>query len=442
MRSTLVSTLQSAVPTIASGLRYTVMAAIIVAVLLYGIMLTTGNIRALKQQSIMLLIKIAAALIFSGFLGVTLGGLVPYILGDSSLGITGFIDYMTSAVLGYTATPTQIALEQAGCPVFSGAQLASNVWFRIDCVIYQLIGSVSQGGQPLNSGILGFLMACIFSPPIGFSVFLFGVAFLWILLLACARALYTLLTAYIALAILILFSPLVIPLILFSFTMPMVDKYIRLFMGVILQPIFLSAYIGLLMLVAQEAIFTGNFSFYNAVTCNPGSSIGDYVAGNGFIMQRSDENAIFNFGMNLTPETLSRQIKSPYLSNTGTMGKVKQWVSSTVNELKGPGNIQIDVPTDMIRWDLLAYYCGATSASQVAAYYINIIASLFIALTIAYIFYTMLSVVPYLSAEVAGGVMSVPGFGALGSRLNPESMAKGFQGTFSKVFSSNQGKSG
>lgn len=324
-----------------------------------------------------------------------------------------------------------------GCPIFTYDQLASNVWFRIDCVIYQLIGAISQGGQYLNNGILGFLMACIFSPPIGFTVFLLGVAFIWILLLACARALYTLLSAYIALAVLILFSPLIIPLLLFRFTIPMLDKYVRLFMGVALQPVFLSVYVGMLMVVMQEAVFTGNFSLYNAITCNS-SPVGAYVSGNGFIMQRSDENAIFNFNMNLNPEMLSKQLTSANLSNTGTMGKVKEWFSNTANELKAPGNIQIDVPTDMIRWDWLASSCS--TASSVAAYYINIIASLFIALTIAYIFYTMLSVVPYLSAEVAGGVMSIPGIGSIGSRMNPESMAQSLQSKFGRVFTLSKGK--
>src|SRR5690606_3294993 len=91
------------------------------------------------------------------------------------------------------------------------------IWVYVDCALATLIGGILPGVS-LTSGLLGFLVASLFSGATGAIIALMGFLLVVQLLVAIARAVYIYLTAYMAFSLMVVISPFFIPLILFRTT--------------------------------------------------------------------------------------------------------------------------------------------------------------------------------------------------------------------------------
>ena len=85
------------------------------------------------------------------------------------------------------------------------------------------------------------------------------------LLMAIARSVYIFISAYIAFALMILVSPIFIPMTLFRSTKAYFEKWLRLTIGFVLQPVFIFVYLTMMLAAYDTIVFDGERSLYRAV---------------------------------------------------------------------------------------------------------------------------------------------------------------------------------
>ena len=180
----------------------TVNALMALAATIYGFFVITGRAQPAGRQGVILLIQIGI-IIFLINAGQFVN-LFPFIISS--------IDYLVGLVTNYTALQLS-----PYCP------FSPFIWDRLDCVLNLLIGGIFTTSS-LTSGLIGFLLAMLFSTGIGVAFFFFGVGIILSCLLSILQAMFILISAYIAIALLSLIAPLVIPLILFKNTKAYFDK--------------------------------------------------------------------------------------------------------------------------------------------------------------------------------------------------------------------------
>lgn len=394
----------------------TVLVACTLAVLLYGFLVYTGRARAVGREAFILALKVAFVMTFSGAMAAYQPLTYPYTtpMGALFIDIQNSINYFVDILLRYLYFSDN-------CFIPTGTAPDMVFWLRVDCAIERLVGYATSGEFYLKSGLLGILLAALFSGPIGFAIFMMGVSFLMTMLLTFAKALYIFISAYVGLAILMSLSPLMIPLILFRSTKAMFEKWLRLLIGVILQPLFLFAYLGMMLMVMYLAIFKGEYSVYRAIACDAVNDdyfmIGNYVNNIGAIHEGSGTNAFINYSFSNNSYSMRYGVVDPGLEETGSMGKLGEW-NPHLGNIYDQNNTQIDVPTQVLNFDTLANWCGIPLGDYVA----RILVAFLSAVAISYIFMTMLSFVPYLATELSGGVLSAP---SLGQNFDPQKMASG-----------------
>lgn len=403
-----------------TGIIQIIRALFVLAIIMYGILLFMGRGNIAVRDGIMLAIKIG----FITWLVINseFGKLFPYLLGMINWTVGLVTSYVTTQLNPYCGVSQQI-------------------WLRVDCVLGLLIGGIIPG-IGLSSGLIGFLGAALFSGGTGLALFLLGLGILLVLGMALFQAAFILVSSYIALALLAIVAPLMIPLILFQVTSGYFQKWVRLLIGVILQPIFLFAYLSILLIALDVAILSGPYSVYRSLTCSDPDlyqhQIGTYMLGSSVYVERSGLSAIESFTVNQQPG----MFKSKYYPKTsstvqsGVQGKVNTWDTGAAvpdnaqapgAEIFQKGNIAIDIPTTGIYFEELAARCGFCDAQAflpgneqalflcTLQYFLRVLISFITAVVVVYIFYTMLQFIPYLSTLISSDLFALPSF----ARINP-----------------------
>ena len=363
----------------------TVNAMMMLATVLYGFFVLTGRAQPAGREAVILLLKIGFIIWLINL--SNFNGLLPYLFGS--------IDWMIALVTNYTAV--QLSPQ---CPY------SPYIWYRIDCALHLLIGGIFGGS--IATGLVGFLLAMLFSKGVGMLIFIFGATILISTLQTILHAVFILISAYIALALLTLLAPIMIPLILFRATKAYFEKWIRMIIGVMLQPIFLFAYLAMFLIALEVSIFTGPYSVYRSIACDGnivekrGFSIGGYVLNSGEVQQRSGESSIWSMVVSQdnrifegTPQAAEVEARPAGLGGQDAVGRGDRLHRS---------GISVDIPTDAININGMAAKCNRSPA----AYIIRIILSFFAAAAVVYIFSTMLHVIPYLGTMISGDLFGLP----------------------------------
>ncbi len=356
------------------------------AVLFYGFSLFTGRTRSASREGVILALKIG---------GVALGmnslvQLFPVLL-DS-------IGFLVNTVSFYLPN-----VMQQECPYANG------LWETVDCTLAQVVGGIYPG-YSVSNGMLGFLVASLFSGPIGVATFFLGLGVVMVLLLTLFQAVFILLSTYIALALLMGIAPLAVPLVALKATKGYFEKWLRLLLTVILQPMFLFAYLTMLLLMMEVVVFTGPYSLYRAISCNAvngnwggsGFNIGNYLVYSGAVAERTG----YNMSVNQSPSVLG---PVSGVSNTGTPGKAALGTPGTnitsLASVNGRllGNIGIEVPTAALNYDVLAAGCGMSTSN----YVLNLLFSFIMAAAVAYVMYTLIAIIPFLGASMTGELFGI-----------------------------------
>lgn len=401
----------------------------IMAIAVWGTLVAMGKRTAPVKDGAVMFVKIGAVVMFTN----NFGGLFEAFLD--------MMEYMLNVVTSYVIYSPSFDCPGLTSPPIAGTSLA--VWLSIDCAIDVLIGGIFS---PISIalGISGFLLAALFSQAIGLFVGLVGFLIIGQLLWAIIRGVYIFLSAYIAFALMVIISPLFIPLILFEATKGYFEKWLRITMGFMLQPIFLFTYLAMLMSAFDVVVYKGPNSLYHIIAgtaaSSPSFKIGAWAYSNGIYGEASQSSQ----GINVNPKkTLARSMDD---TNIAVMGTSDDSVDPSLGPNPGPTNLnvkvteqittpaewvkanglpkdilsqqligpldyfRVDLPVEAIDWEQLASVNGYSTAN-LAPYWINLLLSCIMALLISYIFLQLLDLLPFIGSGVAGDVLSMPAFG-------------------------------
>lgn len=446
-------------------------------VALWGVRTATGNRDNVLHKSLLVLaVKIGVVVVFTANFAQdvfdphgTRGGLFGMMMD----GIEEILGFVTS----YISFSTLIK-----CPAYASTSTGSAiVWDRVDCALETLIGGIFPiNGRPpgysLVLGITGFLVLCLFSGPIGVFIALAGFYLIYKLLMALVRALYIYIMAYTAFALMVLISPIFITLILFRTTIGYFEKWYRLCISFILQPIFLFAYLAMLVAAFDSVVFTGPNSLYRVIagTQMDGKKLGypdlftrppDNPA-DFFVMGEKLNNASVggkpvyaednqgNMAIKIDPEQVRRTFGLPVARDAGPVDVVGEIASNAPN-WDNPNGIfgylnpgvkknffKIDIPNKRIDWNVLAQWSsGAANCDAICTsnYVSRLILAIIMAVIVAYIFFAMLDYLPFIGTGLASDSASFPVLGIKNNDHNMGVPGDGMLGSLQKKLSAKMG---
>ena len=250
-------------------------AAMILAVTIYGAMLMMGTLRKPAVETFTFLLKLGAVAFFS----VQFGGMIDNVFG--------IIKSMATIVTKYVVVSDTVDLMNNGnipgvddgngpscgsvgtnlANVYKGRGAAASntidLWDRVDCIFITLLGIGVGVAAPI--GLVAILGGVIFSGGIGIIIFALAILFILTLLAIVVRAVKFYLTSVIAVAFLMCISPLCIPLLLFANTKPIFDQWLKNLANYMVMPMFLFAYLSMIIAAFDALLFRGNTSLYYAI---------------------------------------------------------------------------------------------------------------------------------------------------------------------------------
>lgn len=410
------------------------------AVALWGVLLATGRMRFAVREGFALAIKM---------------GVIIMLFTGASMNFTSLFGSALDAVGELLSTVTKYvsfspALDGAcstSLPPMANDPLA--IWDRVDCLLDLILGGVI-GSSTVFYGLSGFLLASFISDSAGWLIAMLGLYMIVELLFAVFRAVYIFILAYFAIAIMALAAPMFVPLILFKSTRAYFEKWAKLTIGFILQPIFLFTYLAMLLAAFDTVVYSGPSSLFRAVagtdytnmtTIKIGKWLHEGTAGG---LSAYGENSMGNMAFNTNSGGAAKQTVGHVVTGGGPsstpkldLGKQQTGVADTVGQLNtkidewknisaatGKTNIYeslglekffffVNLPITVVDWDDLAQ---KASVSNTAQYVQNLILAFVMACATAIIFYLLLEALPFIGSGITGDVFSTPamGFGGLG----------------------------
>lgn len=370
----------------------------VMATILLGFFILTGRTQAVGRETVMLIIKVGVVIWM-----VNLGAfatLFPAVLYT--------IEWLVGLVTNYTNIPLTGILSSS-CPY------SPFIWNRVDCVINTLVGGLTAN-VPLNFGIIGLISAMLFSSGVGVGIFFFLIGILLAILKSVFQAMFILLSAYIAIALLVVIAPLMIPLILFRATKQYFEKWLRLLIGVMLQPIFLFAYLTMFLIALEVAVFSGDFSVYRSIACDyatvPGFTIGDYINRSGAIAERSGTSSFLSANFSQRPKNFEGTSDGAQTNFAGSLGTIAEknvtdpdapFATCDANTPGGLANCSSNNVSIKVMAAQISQLAANCNNMNPVTYFVRLILSLFTAMALIYVFSTMLQFIPYLGTLISSG---------------------------------------
>ena len=439
-----------------------VKAACVIAIIMWAVSMLSGTETAPIKDAMVTVVKIAAVLIFCNNFGEdTATGTAVLDPANKHGGTFGLVldimDELLNIVTGYVVTWSQFG-QEGNCPKISETVQSLQVWNSVDCVIETLIGGIFSP-LTLSAGIVGFLTACLFSNTVGFIIGIAGVYLIYKILYAIFKCTYIYISAYLGVAIMVIISPLFIPTLLFKPTKSYFDRWLKLFLGFIIQPLVIFAYLAMLLAAFNVTVVSGRHSLYNTIAggdaCFLATETDDDSCGDG-VSKGQLGTWMLNIG-GYTDKDVggqaivinSKTVKAAGLvpksaNDTGALGKVSNLMldyaqtqqNGIMNTLgingANPKFFEIDIPEQTVDWDHLAQangFDGSDDAHSTTSYVLNVLVSAFMALLVGYIFVDILEILPFISNGLAlsGGLAD----GKLSGGLDTDKLS-GSGGDFAK----------
>jgi hypothetical protein len=404
----------------------TVSVMITLAIVLWGMLMATGKTTAPVRDLSVLLMKIGAVLMFSW----NFNGWFPLMLDA--------MEHLLGIVSSYALQNPALNCSN----MTTDPWLPMSVWERIDCTLQTLIGGILPydlatgqmiGANTVRYGIAAFLVVSLFSGAVGIFIALLGFWLILQFLLTVARAVYIFICSYLAFSLMVLISPFFVPLILFRVTKAYFEKWLKITMGFILQPIFLFAYLAMLLAVFDTVVFTGPRSLYRAIAgqhvSEPGFKLGEKLRTEGVYAEDNQSG----FGVRTDFNPLQSSLPTIRPVDSGVAGIISEEMASQQNWedifsfLKGRKVFRVDAPTTVINWEMLAAYHGGywippppnqpgPPALNMKAFFVNLFLSFILALVTGVIFFILLDALPFIGSGITAEPFSSQlGMGKVGS---------------------------
>lgn len=418
----------------------------ILAVTLWAVHMISGSETAPLKDAMVMALKIGFVILFT----MNFGGnsLDPTNTHNGNFGIVlDIMEEMLKIVTGYVVNASRFGIE--GSCYNNGADVyqVNLVWNAIDCAVDTLVGGIFSP-LTLSAGILGFILACLFSNTVGFTIGITMIYLIYKMLYAIFKCCYIFLSAYLGIAFMVVISPLFIPTILFKATKTYFEKWLKLFISFMIQPMILFAYLAMLLAGFDTVVFSekNKNSLYSAIAGQDpcffrsvktacatgpggkgwGSNMGDWLLNGGFytnvdvgaVAVTIDSKAIKDAG--LIPKE-AKDLGAAGEITLQMLDYVRTRQAGTMNLLGVDGNkpnfFQISIPSRTVQWDKVARankFDGKTPEKNTTSYLLKLLVSAFMALITGYIFVEMLEVIPFIGSAMAMGGGMVDGKGLTG----------------------------
>lgn len=220
-------------------LRPALILTITLAMIFFGIRLLLGESQ-LGPKASSFIIKIALVLFFTaGF-----GGLAPSIF---SL-IDGMSDIVSS---GISSGVTGIAL--GACSKLVGTVTGGmQLWNRLDCLIGLVFGFGAVGGAGVS--VLSLVGAALTSGTLAGTFMFAAFGAIFMLIGMVLRAVFVVIMAYVAVAFLIIISPIFIPLVLFNVTSRYFQAWLDQLISAMMQPVMMMGVLAFFLSVLEYVL--------------------------------------------------------------------------------------------------------------------------------------------------------------------------------------------
>jgi hypothetical protein len=349
----------------------------VLAVIIWSFLAIAGRRSAHTREVFTLAVKIGLVLMFTANFGSAF-----FDPDDEHGGFYGLImdamEELLGVIVGYAMFSPSFA---ENCPALATVVPSSSplyvfrIWDIMDCSIEMLVGGIFSP-LTLSSGLVGFLVAALVSNPLGLFIGLLGFGIIIMLLFAIARAVYIFITGYIAFALMVLVSPMFIPLILFKGTIAYFEKWLKVTIGFLLQPIFTFAYLAMLLAAYDVVVVDGPKSLFRSITGSDyeyamSIGIGQWVLQSGSLLPKDRAEVAVNLNYNKIRNACAAEggntgvgncdINDPQIKkrDTGVLGTIGEEVVDNVGKFQrdiydvlGNQNIfKTGVPVTGIEWD-------------------------------------------------------------------------------------------
>lgn len=288
------------------------------------------------------------------------------------------------------------------------------LWDRVDCMLDVIIGIKQEGSgtenkvSPEKSGIkrgmMHFFFANMTSGGMGAMIGLLGLYTLFSFVFAVLKAIHTYLAAVLALSFILILMPMFVPMLMFKVTRNYFDKWYRIAISFILQPVLLFGFLSLMMVAFDIMLVSGNNSIMRMI-------IGDDA--NTTVLSEALERAGVLEEKKLSQQGIIVAQASKVTDGlTGTANGVIAGMKTTQQgrSVRDAGEINNMVlsyrPMEGINYDELAKLMKDTKDGSEAKERMTY-AVILLAMT-CFIFLSMLNYIPVMATDLAGGVFEVP----------------------------------
>lgn len=443
------------------------------AVLFLGFKIYLGEMKDIKKEIIVNLLKLAGVIYFMGQAQNIYLMLLNAMIGMSDIVVEAGSGLRAAfqAIPAYANTAGgQNFWSQCinpGTPTLPTTTL--HMWNMWDCTFNYLIGLSDWTSTLQFSGILTFGLLLSFTLGTGAIILLLIVYFVGSIISALLRFLQSFIMAVMAISFLFLIGYLFVPLVLFKQTFSYFQKWLHYIIGAVLTPVMSMAFMLLALVALDVVLFTGRTSLFSRIaynfenyTYNTAQSNSAFVAAS-----RNQQNQFMSIG-NVSNDNLNSAGctgKAMHGGILGTVRKDNQTGTQTETNLPAPNarignqfyglhlvqcinpdNTKPDppgcTPADVYSagTGLWEQYPAPDGTPQTLYKYVsNILYSIAVACLMAYIINNIMNYLPNL---VDGVVAQGTGIGKqiAGAALPGQSVVGGaFNSAFSSVFQ-NSGK--
>lgn len=380
-------------------------ALLLLAVVIYGFRMATGDVQRMLPETMKVMFKIAAVYLFYNSAPAIYTALV------------GTMNSLSDAIAS-----TNISAPGSFCIVpLSGAPTGSTpqglLWGRFDCIFAHLFGYMTAGVTA--GGILALAVAFFVGWPAGILLMLLALYFLFTLFFIVARFIHVYVISLLAFSFLFGLGYLVVPLVVLkSLEKDYFQKWLFLCLSYLLTPIIMFGFMQFATVAFDEMIFSAPYSLMNMLSPKYADS-----TVNGFEeavdpTQNMTTNAdvpLFdvNFGNMLGTVTSPVQPVNPTNNvDSGMLGTMQYMRDNNGNIMttetylsqpKGAGaTISITkTVSDVGKLQTQAQAAGSQTAQTQGQYVLHIIEALAAICLLVFVIYSMISYIPTLAADLA-----------------------------------------
>lgn len=417
-------------------------------VIIFGMLAAYGMLEKIGRDTFIFVLKLAMVSYFSANTGV---------IYTTALSV---MDAAAGAVVEFTPTSgpltDEATIDQSSCYKRmqeniqnSNSKTYSAPWLTVDCMLDSVFGikvdsaiqtmngksPPSKGaadgwfnknleGNGLSRGMTAFFFSSLQTSVLGLLFGAIGFFFLYGIVWLILKALFVYLGAFIALAFMCLFAPMFIPLVMFRATKNYFDKWVKLTLSFMLQPVIILAFVTFMLAAVDLVLFTGKYSVVYRIA--------------------GDASRTANFNLNSyleTNEIITKQSAAPIALRTG---RASDGIVETASGILGKGSIRdcseaaitkdqkakdrcsesypVRVWKDSINWKKMAKVRtpavtleapSTTPEQQISR---EVIAALLFAAVVVYVLNGLMHVVPSIVNDLLGDSFQSPSLASAFSR--------------------------